>query len=343
MEDQVSWSLTHLHYVNMGGCVVRSGVGKKLLSGPHIGVHNGLVEDLPTTKTSVDPTPNIHEPDKGESIADVNSQNLFHLDAYAIFELRRDKVLPRLPSISKEELEDKSKSDLFVKVIAIVQISWATLQILVRAGRKLTISQLELTVIAFASCAVIIYGLYWTKPKNIQTTTTILQYQGQIPSTILRKITRWERSLVKDFLLFQSEAGRISRPRRQGTRIKNDDSDGIEDSAWDVFFLGTLGAVLFGGIHIAAWNFRFPSRIELILWRCASTYATAFMPCLIILRVIDGLGCLGRDAGGIYIPLLSGLYLTSRLFLLIEIFRTLCFLPPDAYVSTWVTNVPHVA
>jgi hypothetical protein len=29
--------------------------------------------------------------------------------------------------------------------------------------------------------------------------------------------------------------------------------------------------------------------------------------------------------------------------LLVEIFRTLCFLPFDAYIATWATNIPHVS
>jgi hypothetical protein len=29
--------------------------------------------------------------------------------------------------------------------------------------------------------------------------------------------------------------------------------------------------------------------------------------------------------------------------LMVEIFRSLCFLPTDAYTSTWATNIPHIA
>jgi hypothetical protein len=36
-------------------------------------------------------------------------------------------------------------------------------------------------------------------------------------------------------------------------------------------------------------------------------------------------------------------YVAARLFMLVEIFRTLLYLPPDAYISTWASNVPHVA
>ena len=40
---------------------------------------------------------------------------------------------------------------------------------------------------------------------------------------------------------------------------------------------------------------------------------------------------------------LCSLYLLARLYLLVEVFRTLCFLPPDAYISTWAANIPHIA
>lgn len=36
-------------------------------------------------------------------------------------------------------------------------------------------------------------------------------------------------------------------------------------------------------------------------------------------------------------------YILARLALLVETFRALAFLPPDAYVSTWVSNVPNVS
>ena len=41
--------------------------------------------------------------------------------------------------------------------------------------------------------------------------------------------------------------------------------------------------------------------------------------------------------------LIPWVYVVCRLYLVVEIFRCLCFLPPSAYVATWATNVPHVA
>jgi hypothetical protein len=34
-------------------------------------------------------------------------------------------------------------------------------------------------------------------------------------------------------------------------------------------------------------------------------------------------------------------YILARFFLLVEVFRTLCFLPPDAFVDTWSGSLPH--
>ena len=104
-----------------------------------------------------------------------------------------------------------------------------------------------------------------------------------------------------------------------------------------------FGATLFGGIHIGAWNFEFPSRIELILWRCASVTSAAFGPIFFILVIplMDFLEEAGLK-GGILSPICTFLYVIARLFLLVETFRTLCFLHPDAYISTWTTNIPHV-
>jgi hypothetical protein len=108
------------------------------------------------------------------------------------------------------------------------------------------------------------------------------------------------------------------------------------------FVLGLgLGSSLFGGIHVAAWNFTFPTNVELILWRVASIYCTVF---LVVIFVRSGLLEARLELLEIQMrKLLSSLYVLARVFMIVEMFRTLCFLPPDAYTSTWATNIPHLA
>jgi hypothetical protein len=38
----------------------------------------------------------------------------------------------------------------------------------------------------------------------------------------------------------------------------------------------------------------------------------------------------------------GSLYLLVRVVLLVEVFRTMLYLPPSAYVTTWVSSLPHV-
>lgn len=355
-DDHVPWTLAHTYYANMGGFVVRSRVGENILLCPHVGdaTRNGDNTDTTANAEHRPHAPdaiNIAKLDHSDSgtfpaqkklgydnIPDQDS--LFYLDAQVLCKLRREKIIPKLPSITMEELEDKSKSDSFVKAIAIVQISWATLQIITRAARKLPISQLELAVLAFTACAVVIYGLYWTKPKGIRYTTTVLQYQHQIPlETLIEIQKRKYHSFIQQFFGNQGQGEWRGPIRNDSIRDRSSEHVGI----WLITAL-TLGAVLFCGIHVAAWNFTFPTRTEAIFWRCASIYATAFMPIfLMLVTIATALEFLTDIIAKAVAPLVSILYLVARLFLLVEVFRTLCFLPHRAYLSTWATNIPHVS
>lgn len=353
-QDHLPWTLTHTYYANMGGFVIQSGVEKDIQAIPYIRAENVNTSNCPG-KADISETQVLKVIDNDKVVQKSHPtttsknggsypyHNPYHLTAIQICKLRDERFLPKLPYISKEELDDKSKSNSFVKAIAIFQIIWATIQIIVRTVRKIAISQLELAVIAFATCAVIIYLLYWSKPKSVGTVTTILQYQDQIPKDILQQI---ENCSVKNFQfgtsLFTAKA---EWKPRHGSRIKNDTVEEVEGGdaiAGSALLAMAFGATLFGGIHIGAWNFEFPSRIELILWRCASVTSAAFGPTFIlVIPLMDFLEEAGLK-GDILSPICTFLYVIARLFLLVETFRTLCFLRPDAYISTWTTNIPHV-
>lgn len=65
----------------------------------------------------------------------------FHLLAHQIYRLRETGALPKLPTITASEINDKSKDDIFVKGITTLQVLWFILQVLVRTVRRLSISQ----------------------------------------------------------------------------------------------------------------------------------------------------------------------------------------------------------
>lgn len=302
-KDGVIWSLTHSYYANMGGFVVRNPLADKTI---------------------------YHDP--------------YHLTGHEIFKLREEGHITKLPNITEAEIKDKSKGDMLGKLIALGQIVWSTIQIITRAVRKLPVSPLEVAVVAFAFCAVVIYLLYLEKPQRIGVTQTI---QLNDNAALYNKDTQEEKDPRAMRKLFRGALRifgiSLNRPLL-GVPISMDrpNSDGHDNVI--VAVVVSISAALFGGIHAVAWNFAFPSTVELTFWRCASIYTAAspigvmlIMILFIILKEYNK-HALVPLATPLLLPILSILlmviYPFARLFVVVEMFRTLCFLPPGSYIST---------
>jgi len=121
--------------------------------------------------------------------------------------------------------------------------------------------------------------------------------------------------------------------------------NGVEESG--ILAVGAIvGGVVFGGIHCLAWNFDFPTAVERTLWRVCSAVTTG-LPLLVVFPTTHWIRLQnsGTTGSGITGPLiLIGFvlpYILCRLFILVEMFRTLFHLPPGAYVETWSGSFPH--
>ncbi|KAK4070272.1 hypothetical protein Trihar35433_4739 [Trichoderma harzianum] len=303
-----SWSLTHSYYATMGGFVLRR---------------------------------------RAKPAGEINYYDLYHLSPKEINALLEGGHIDKLPDITEAEIKDKSKGDMLVKAIAVGQILWSIIQISGRAVRRLPVSPLEVAVVAFAVCAVFIYGAFWYKPQRIGIATTIklketsLTEAGAISDEVL--------DLLKSVHTIQPLSGIGSAKALPGAPISLDSNE-HGAKRWTQLALG-FGATVFGSIHIAAWNFAFPSRTELIFWRCASIYTATVPLCIMLLGMVKQeltdkhkvKQFTGNVVFGFVVVLTAFFYIIARLFILVEMFRTLCFLPPDSYVSTWTSNIPHVA
>jgi hypothetical protein len=394
-QDGVPWTRTHSLFANMGGFVIRRSSPERVV--PITFPETGTDEQEPASRTrktegwkekfrrrmgwksksavAVAP-PDAHKQNPTESKepstaelglpSNASSQPaLIHLLTQDIVLLRSKGLLPKLPYITVEEIKDKSKSDSLVRAITVVQITWIVIQIIVRAFRSLAISQLEISVVAFATCAVIIYGVNWEKPKGVQVPITIISYPGPFPKDTMEIV---ERQRARDstatffstaiyFIEFvfgnddsSTEVWPLGKPI---PNVYNSDDPwvwaGVPFSPKDIFGL-FLGATVFGAVHIAAWNFVFPTPVESLLWKIAAILCTTAGLGFAGFTILLGLAI---DAWGnkhlLYIIfanllfLIPAGYVVCRLFLVVEVFRCLCFLPPSAYIATWATNVPHVA
>lgn len=113
------------------------------------------------------------------------------------------------------------------------------------------------------------------------------------------------------------------------------------------------GGVVFGGLHCLAWNFQFPTAAEATLWRVSSVVTTcipvlAVVPMVFWARLNPAQGILiagenqrRRVLGPLIIVLLVIPYVLARVIIMVEIFRTLCYLPPEVYIETWSGSFPH--
>ncbi|KAH0533937.1 hypothetical protein FGG08_007446 [Glutinoglossum americanum] len=358
--DRVEWGLTHAFFANMGGFVLcEKGIERSDDKGTALErqergagdsnqkehkqgeVKRDDIELASRTSDSLEASKAIKDPliSRTETVQ-LKYNTPFHLLASEILALRGSEDLPKLPNITTAYLNDKGKDDLFIKLLTVFQVFWFVLQVIVRAVKGLNISQLEIAVTAFAFCAIITYILVLPKPKGAQIPITLMEFETAIPIERLDYLhVRELQGYIRG--LFDPGEGIVDSVDIVGAAIPN---DALQPSQAIIYLhIGvTIGGVIFGTIHIAAWNFTFPTLIEQALWRAASIMSTGLLPVMyVVLLANEFYVRVPHRFIKIWDIVFGELYLAARLFLLVEAFRTLFYLPADAYVTTWTASVPH--
>ena len=72
------------------------------------------------------------------------------------------------PSITEEEIQDRSTGDYLLKAIVLVQTSWFITQCIVRGTYRLEVTELEVATIAYVVLTGVIYFLWWKKPLDVR-------------------------------------------------------------------------------------------------------------------------------------------------------------------------------
>ncbi|KAK6077275.1 hypothetical protein SCUP234_06687 [Seiridium cupressi] len=78
-----------------------------------------------------------------------------------------------LPDFPVEVIKDKSKADALAKSLAIMQAGWFVLQAITRQASGLMVTPFELSTLAHAVCALVVYYLWWDKPLDVQSSTDV--------------------------------------------------------------------------------------------------------------------------------------------------------------------------
>ena len=72
------------------------------------------------------------------------------------------------PTITEEEIKDRSKSDGFSKTIALGQTLWFVAQCIARRSQHLDLTLVELLTLSLAVLNGLMYYLWWNKPLDVR-------------------------------------------------------------------------------------------------------------------------------------------------------------------------------
>ena len=113
---------------------------------------------------------------------------------------------------------------------------------------------------------------------------------------------------------------------------------------------GSVLPLIYGGIHLTAWNYTFPSTVEHILWKISGIGIMAISPFIIAVRGVLSNFDNGKQPFVMLLDILvlvSGFvfvsYLVFRTFIVLEAFLSLRHSPLGVYAAIpWVQNLPHL-
>ncbi|KAK5654234.1 hypothetical protein OQA88_7409 [Cercophora sp. LCS_1] len=355
--DEAEWTLTHSMYANMGGFVVRfpttEDLGQpsieetsdrigtwldKLRVYSEVGYrHLGPFDWDPHRKHFALAKANIgflglDEQNVSDGEARALSGSVWALNAPQLLEARRCGIIRQLSAITEDEINDKNKGDMLIKLLAILQVVWLNIQLIIRAIEGRQSSQLEITALALAACAFATYVLLLWQPKDIYTPAVLLAQRSPSQEEFDK--------LVK----LTSKGGFFSRKSYTVKNFTNPDAgEGKIEEGLDWY--GTaIGLFIFGCIHLVAWNFHFPSAVEQLLWRISSLLVVCLPLALMVaffFYIKAASGSWQEGVALIFLLLILVVFALARLFLLVEAFRSTYYLPPSSYVATWANNIPH--
>lgn len=108
-----------------------------------------------------------------------------------------------------------------------------------------------------------------------------------------------------------------------------------------MFVSGVILPLIYGGVHLSAWNYSFPSTQECIMWRMSGIGIMAVIPLTVFMEIITLRLCFVIFGPVFYA--MSTSYAFCRAFLVVEAFLSLRHAPLGVYAAVpWVQNIPHI-
>lgn len=268
----------------------------------------------------------------------------------------------QMPKISKEEIWDKSKADMFAKAVASFQAIWLVAQVVARGIQHLPVTLLELSTVALIMCTGATLFFWFFKPLNVDT-PTILVLDATIAEVLVQAGDKAEapfQDTPLDFIepnLYTSSQLPLARcwgvQERPLPRIPNDRDSRLH--SFPIIVSLAVPTSAFSLLHLIGWNFEFPTTQERLLWRwtCISMGTILGTGCFVEAAsiVFDGYTTTGlttlnryklRWPTSILFFVPGILYMSARLIVIVEIVISLRLLPAGCFeVVNWSELLPH--
>lgn len=178
------------------------------------------------------------------------------------------------PSSTGDEIWDKSKQDRLSKLISAVQAGYLIVQSIGRASQGLAITTLELNALGIVVCSLMSSFSWLHKPADVRIPCPLTckasfdEIAGGRPwkNTPLDFIDENGPGWAMNVQPFMNMP--VIAQVRPIQRIPNDRFP-MNPYKFQEYCL-CLATLLFTGVHVAGWNFSFPTTVERVLWRVAS-------------------------------------------------------------------------
>ena len=282
-------------------------------------------------------------PEDGEPIHPLGEKDIRSCDDYEPF------FMP-----TEEEIEDKAKSNWLAKFLVLFQTSWFVTQCIARGIKHLPLTHLEIVTLAYAVMNFAIYYFWWNKPHNVNRPVRVFRksdlgaMQPQVEEETRKAGTTWKERLETMYHFFAGGSDRFVDLSHRD-KVPRFWANSTNKEAKIANMRVNVVAGFFGGIHCIAWDYSFPTRTELWIWRISSI-AMAVEPIYAyfgskFFRLIEEK--VNKRAGRISykFAILSGAigYVLVRGATLALAFTSLRDLPPGAYDTVhWTTFIPHI-
>ncbi|KAF8836772.1 hypothetical protein BDN67DRAFT_1014387 [Paxillus ammoniavirescens] len=235
------------------------------------------------------------------------------------------------PKITKEQIGDRSKSNALGNAILVLQLSWFILQVIARAVNHVAITLVEIDTLALAALSLPLFFFWWSKPMA-----------AAYPHIFYKKISSSVDGEKQNSSFEPDQAFSVSRSK---TDWFSEIVIGGGDDDENVVFVGLIVWMVFGALHLIAWDFQFPTQTEKTIWRAASLTLIG-APCIFFLAFfLDKIRAVRPS--DILMNTIAGATLCigviARLLLLVLMLASLRDLPPSAHDTvSWTVFVPHL-